>query len=827
MLFAPVPLTVVGIFATPTTTGDPYWDAQAFGEGASQIGGNKFLVAPFLTTADALLKAIAHFQALLLTPNGGAASFLSTPLKIESSWHAYLDPAAMPITRLDDAIARIDNLTATISDSTNVQDPLQSDTTISGDTIGNASTLVVFRSRNAVSQSALTLFLIEIVGIVCLFVGVLMEMLIGRQANFIAVMRSRGASRSDIFRAFSLQSLTIGTIALIIGPLLAVPLVIILARRTLPASSWPVLQPLQKQPIPTAESIGIYALVVVIMAVFIMISAIWPVARSDILTLRRETARATRVPYWQRAHLDVLLIIAAVGVFGLALYVNDSGILNTTTSIQLAPLSVVAPLCLLLAVTLLFLRFLALLLRGLQALVARSRGAAAPIALAIVARAPRQILRMTLLLALATALIIFTQVFIASQQQRITDVAAYQAEADFSGTMAGALPFMNPTPPPYKIVQEWTQAYQAIPGVQSATVGYANIINDGTSGQQVEVEAVDAATFAQTAIWPRNNGPLALATMMQTLAEQRDVAIGTKVLPAFVDTSLWNALHLHTGYYFNLLVLSDPNQGGYRFQALGEIPHLPPVTDSIDVPNTTTYANNYVTGGVLVDYLTAHTLAAKTGVQSEMGPPIVLNTVWLKTQSAAPLLKTIRATLSKGNLQLINLRDRRATIDALLHDPPYLAIVQVLQLGAIVAFILTVMGGLLSSWFNVHDRLTSFALLRALGANPSQIARIFLWEQGITYVTALVLGVALGLVLSLTVIPSLVFTSGAAVTGGAILSEGEFYAIQRTPAVQVVVPSSLAWGLATYFLVWVVAIGLMMRLAARPSISQALRLNED
>jgi len=65
----------------------------------------------------------------------------------------------------------------------------------------------------------------------------------------------------------------------------------------------------------------------------------------------------------------------------------------------------------------------------------RNRGAVSMLALAQVARAPRQVVRMTMLLALATAFAIFTLVFSASQIQYSRDIAGYEAGADFSGAI--------------------------------------------------------------------------------------------------------------------------------------------------------------------------------------------------------------------------------------------------------------------------------------------------------------------------------------------------------------------------------------------------------
>ncbi len=100
----------------------------------------------------------------------------------------------------------------------------------------------------------------------------------------------------------------------------------------------------------------------------------------------------------------------------------------------LPPMTLVGAVFLLLGCMLLFLRIFPFILEGLAHLAVRARGAISMLAIAQMARAPRQSLRMTLLLALAVAFGIFSLVFSASQAQRIPTVAAYQVGANFSGT---------------------------------------------------------------------------------------------------------------------------------------------------------------------------------------------------------------------------------------------------------------------------------------------------------------------------------------------------------------------------------------------------------
>src|SRR5581483_11123480 len=212
------------------------------------------------------------------------------------------------------------------------------------------------------------------------------------------------------------------------------------AEHLLPGADQSSLNLVSGNPLPIALSVGLYALATVCAMVLTMTLAIWGTASRDVLALRRETARSTHRPLWQRLNLDAVVIVLALIGAGFALYLASSNVLDLRQRLLfLSPLTLLEVLLLLLAAMLLLLRGFPLLLRGAAWLATRMRGAASLLALAQMSRAPRQSVRMTLLLALATAFTIFTLVFNATQDQRVRDVADYQAMADFSGNVPVAV----------------------------------------------------------------------------------------------------------------------------------------------------------------------------------------------------------------------------------------------------------------------------------------------------------------------------------------------------------------------------------------------------
>ena len=551
-----------------------------------------------------------------------------------------------------------------------------------------------------------------------------------------------------------------------------------------------------------------FAILAVVATIIAMAIALFQATRRDVLTLRREAARSTRQALWQRLNLDIVAALIALAGFGISVYFTSTGTLNAELRLLLlSPLTLLESAFLLIASILIFLRFFPRILQLGTWVAMRSHSATPMLALAQMARSPRQSVRMTLLLALTTAFAVFTLVFTASQSQRILDVAAYQGGADFSGT----IPINIFTP---SVLADSMKAYGHIPGVTSVSFGYTTPATAGSAsvGFPVNFIAVDANTFAQTAIWTPQDSSQPLSSLMAKLAAQRASIASRKAVPAIVDDAAWNSLHLAAEGNFALNFASGDYADFVKFTVIARVHHIPTAGDST-IP------------GILTDFRSYISVYTKNYAGSNFIVP--LNYVWLRTQSDPVSLTSVRKALSQGDLQLEPLYDRRAIIDTLYHEPLYLALTGVLALGATTAILLAVVGNLIASWLSARSRLTNFALLRAMGATTGQVASTLTWEQGIIYITAIGLGILFGALFSALVIPGLVFTSVAPSGATSQISSGTFYGIQSVPPIQIVVPTSLGIALVLLVAICIIALAMMVRVVSRTSISQALRLNED
>lgn len=686
-----------------------------------------------------------------------------------------------------------------------------------------------YSSRIAVLDIPVAILTLQIVALILFFVSLVVTLLVERQADAMAVLRSRGASGSQAFGAMVMQGAGLCLVALVAGPLLAVFFAPLIAQRALPAPSQEAIHLVTGNPAHALLAVAWYAGGAVLVAFMAIIFLLRGQSASDVLAVRREAARSTKRPIWQRLRLDAVATVIAFTGYGLSLYISSyGGLLDAgTRTLVAAPLALIAPIFLLIGGTLLFLRLFPSILRLASSLSGRNRGAISMLAFAQMARSPRQTMRMTLLLAFATAFAIFTLIFSASQYQHDLDVAAFETGADFSGDIA--VTSLTSAPNQLSIAAA-TATYRSIAGVTSATAGFS--ADGGASGASpdaplipLHLMAVDSSTFAHTAIWTAQDSSQLLTPLMQLLLDQRGKGLAMSAVPVIADEATVNALNAHTGSLFTVQVNGLSTNVDCVVVAI--VQHIPTVNNNTDGGNV---GNDAPPGGLLMDY-TSFAAIYIQNVNTALGPGndayLPVNHVWLRTSDDPAVLAQVRAALQTPGLALANLYDRRALAANLSADPLTLDLTIILLIGAATALLFALVGDLLASWLSVRARLTSFAVLRALGAAPLQIARVLLWEQAAVYATALLLGVIFGALLAATVVPTLVFTGVPASGVLSDVSSGQFYIIQHVLPTTVVVPISLAAVFITLVLICVIALALMARVVLRPSMSQALRLNED
>ena len=813
-----LPVHIVGIYE-PTVANDVFWHGVALDPVTQQQNTTSTVSYSVLVSNEALVTATVN--TIPTAQRSVASGIVFSSLTSDAYWYYRLNPTTFSITNenvlqnsLTTMQGRLADNYGTVQESPSY--PYIQSVDVSGpvlSTYEGPGTLELFSNRVDVARIPVTILMIEAVALILFFISMMAELLVERQSDAIAVLRSRGASRGQVFGSFFTQSLGLGLLALLIGPILALVAVYLLIQRILGPMGQSALNVALGDTQGTLLLVAGYAVIAVVIAILAMGISTYRAVGFDVLALRRESARSGRRSLWQRFNLDLVAVVVSLAGYGISLYLNTVQGLDAQTRVLVqSPLALIAPTFLLLAGILILLRIFPLLLRLGATVATRGRGASAVLALGQMSRAPRQSVRMALLLALATAFALFSLLFTASQAQHVLDVAAYQVGADFSGMIAPAATAQD--------IARDTNALKSIRGVTSVTLGYSD--QASTVGQNVNpiaLRAVDADTFAQSAVW--NDASVPLASLMKQLVARRGIVQASYAVPAIVDALTWNRLGLSQGNQFVLQAgpSSYTTDGNITFVAMAKVQHIPTVNDSTEPVDSN---GSPLPGGIVVDYQSYATV-----FQQVIHEPLPVNYVWLRSSDDASAIANVRNALAKNDPQVNPLLDRRALVASLNSDPLTLDLIGELALGASTALLLALLGNLLASWLSARNRLTNFAILRALGTSPAQVASVLTWEQGIIYITALVLGILFGTLLSFITIPALVFSSVPTNGPTSGTNNGEFYALQHILPVHIVVPLSLIVALVVLVIICLVTLSMMVRVVTQPELSQALRLNED
>jgi putative ABC transport system permease protein len=792
-------LRVVGVMAQPDGN-DLFWHGESFAPENFDAGLNTLTRYPVLVSNAELMNALEDLSQPAAQVNDGTQ--FSNPS--DTFWYYRFDFSHVDINHLDSLAASMKSILTTIEHNPEAP-PYVVDTTSSGP-------LSVFQDyANRVTVIGLPVLCLTFLigGLALFFVALMTDLLVERQMAAITLLRSRGATARQVFGSLLCQSIVLGLVAFVPGPLLAILLAQMLALSTLLPVDRASIDLITADPARVAQGLAGRDAIVVGLAILAMIFSIWRVMRSNMLVMRRESARSTQQPFWMRFKLDIMAAVIALVGFGLSIYIASPGVLDLRTRTLILPLTtMIGLLFLLLGCLLLFLRFFPAVLRLGERWAGHNRGAAPLLALAQMARAPRQSLRMTLLFALAVAFALFTLIFGQTQSQRLPDLTAYQVGGDISGE----IPILQ-----QGLTWDQLQAYyRGIKGVTSVTLGYTQQVAGGSNQDvNIDLQVVDADTYANTVYWTEQNGSQPIRTLTGLLISRRAEAEKKNIIPAIIDDAAAQSLNVTVGQQF---VLKDFH-GPLTYQVVAIVHYIPTIYDSAS--NTGPDAS-IAHGGVLIDYTTDSVVALAVN-QEGVSP----TNVWIRTSSDPKLLASARSGLLTGIYQLVNPSDRRAIIQNLTSDPLYAAIVGILLIGAGVALLLGLLGNLLVSWLNARNRRTTFVILRALGCAPRQIASVLIWEQGIVYGFALLLGVLLSILFALIVLPAFIFSPLA--SGDAANASAEsFYVAQSVPAIHIVIPPGPALSvLAALVATCVIALALMTRIVVQPQIGQMLRVDED
>jgi putative ABC transport system permease protein len=642
-------------------------------------------------------------------------------------------------------------------------------------------------------------FSIPILALILAFISLVANLTVGQQRNQIAVLRSRGGTTLQVIGIAALEGLVLTAVALALAwPLsLAFAGVIGRSRSFLNFSHTTEIQP-QMSP-----AVLRFGLVMAAVALLTLMIPTLGAARHTIITYKQERARAERAPWWQRAWIDVLLLICTG--YGVYLLRKQGAIALLPAITDTAsgdpfqnPLLFLIPALGVFSLTLVMLRALPLVMRAIAWLFARTRSVGLLLAARHLARHPGSYAAPLLLLVLTLSLSAFTASLAQTLNSQLYDQSYYRAGADLRVHEAGADAELadeaayaaNNTAALRGAVEDegprWlflpVMEHLKVPGVQrAARVGrYPATALLSSRTVLGSFLGVDRADFPQVAFWRRDFAPRPLGALMNALALAPDGLLTSHDFMEQYALKIGDTLRLNTGSYGPAVNVD--------FTIVGEFDLFPtwyPADGPLFVGNLDYYFDQI--GGQ------------------------VPHSVWLKTgpdQEFERIIKDVKGlglTVVEWDAPLRDIAEEQ-------RRPERQGLFGLLSVGFMAAALLTVIGFLLYALFSFRRRTIELGILRAIGLSAGQMAAFLTWELLFLIATGLVVGTGLGAWISRIFIPYLQVGAGPDARVPPFLVEIAWPAILRIYAL--------------FGLLFLIALVLLVWLLRRTKIFQAIKLGE-
>ncbi len=670
--------------------------------------------------------------------------------------------------------------------------------------------LVRYRTSSSVLNVLLYAFSIPIIGLLLAFIGLVVGLSVARQRNEIAVLRSRGATVLQVVGIATLEAMLLGLVALAAGwP--AGQQIAHMIGATRSFLDFTVGSELRVEMTMATLRFGLFAVVITMVA---QVLPSFGAAKHTIVTYKREQGRTMRPPWWQRAWMDVLLLIpAAYGTYLLQQQgsISMPGADGSATPFQ-NPLLFLIPALGALALALLMLRLLPVIMSAMAWLAARTRSVGFLLATRYLARDPAFYSTPLVLLILTLSLSTFTASLAQTLDAHLYDNNYYAVGADGRLTELGRTTPVDETAAASdgaseiggggsgasasdsaqdSVIQQekWVflpvSEHLRIPEIEAATrVGdFKGRIQAQGAWTDARYIGVDRVDFPKAAYWRRDFAPAGLGSLMNALAVRPD---GILLPGKFMRE---NAIRV--GDPIQVRITSYAAGADMTMTVVGEFDHFPTwfPTEEDAVP---------LIVGNLEHFF------------EQAGGQLPYD-VWIKTTPDADFVQ-IEEELRDLDIMVLDWRSARQRIAEEQSLPERQGLFGVLSVGFLAAALLTVLGFFLYALFSFRRRYIELGTLRAIGLSAGQMTTFLAWELAFVIFLGLAVGTVIGAVVSNLYIPFLQVGADPRAMTPPFLVEIAWPAIVRIYLL--------------FVMLFVAALGVLAALLLRMKIFQAIKLGE-
>ena len=668
-----------------------------------------------------------------------------------------------------------------------------------------------YHERAARLATTLWVLAVPVLLMLVFYIFMVSQLIVGNDENGIAVLKSRGASKTQIFRSYLIESVLLGVVAMAAGPPLGLVLCQILG------ASNGFLEFVSRTALPLVLGLKAYAYAG-IACILIVVTMLIPVvlqSRTTIVKVKQGRARAKRV-FWRKYFLDI--VILGVAFYGLYQFNRQQGILAVTGisagQIEVDPLLFLASTLFVLGAGLLFLRIYPYLVRFIYWVGRRVWSPVLYISLVQVGRSRGQEQFLMLFIILSISIGLFNANSARTTNRNVEDKTHYSVGSDIlvnpvwktnevpsMGAPTGA-PGAEQTssrPPAIKYIEPNYKAIAQLDGVALATkvLRVENVRARGfeADASAVSLMAIQPSEFGRIA-WFRNDLlPHHWYEYLNLLTDAPKAAL--------FSTNLMEQLGVKPGDSVNLSWTGSNSievtvyAGVDYWPTFNPNPKVDPVKSSLEgIPVLGAKPSLIVAN---FDYL-----------MNKL--PIQPYEVWMQKKADTPD-KVIHDAINEEKIPVVSVTYVNQELIRMKNDPMLQGINGSLTLGFVAAMAISLLGFLIYWIISIQARVLQFGILRAMGMSLTKVIGMIACEQLLVSGAAVAIGFVVGNLASRLYIPLLQIASSASeqVPPFRIIAQMEDYY-----KVYAVVAAMLVIGFVT-----------LWRIIARIRIDQALKLGED
>ena len=756
----PIKIKIVGVFRNSDDT-DPYWEKSP----------SEYNIACFVDSDlfyDNFLKPIE---------DGSESNYF-----INATWYVQMDYRALTSDMSDHIINKTNELIAAY--------PVVASSPVKLEVTDHCEILEAFKLTETKISATLIILEVPVLALLCAFLFMISTQLIQLEENEISQLKSRGASRFQIFCLYLMQSSLLALLGIAGG----VPLGGFICQALGSANAF--LEFVQRSPLTIHyldSEVIMFTLIAALLSIIMTVLPAFKHSKLSIVDTKQKKTRRPK-PFWQKLFLDVIML--AVALYGYYTFnkQRDGLYLKVLAGESMDPLLFLSSSLFILGLGLFCLRIQPLLVKLIYAIGKKFwKPANFASLLQIIRTGSKQYFIM--------AFMIFTVslgIFFATVARTILTNAenntSYALGADLiikekwtdnsllveSSDYKMELVYYEPDINKYLELPE----IESLAQVLRMNVSFRNKENARTS---VEMMAIDTQDFGNTVYMPDNLLVTHINNYLNVLSQSPNGILVSENFKTVLGYSIGDSLDISS------------SGNSMRVQILGFFDYWPgysPEIISFNADGTPATTQNYLIVANWGSVLEKWTLS-----------PYEL---WIRTEGSTDFIYDF---IAEDGAKYTRFDDLSADIVDIHNETLFQGTNGILTMSFIVILILFAIGFLIYWILSIKSRELLFGVLRAMGMSRAEIIHMLINEQVFTGVLAILLGCGIGFLVSELFVPLIQIA----------------YSInnQVLPLELVTSSSDMVKLFAIIGITLVICMAILTRIVFRMKITQALKLGED